>query len=102
MYENNSMSKFILDLNKDAIIHPVSLGKKYGLDVQKSYKLCETLLEQGFLTLLLEAHCPHCNQWTGKLYQTFMELSESLDCPHCGKRISDLLAENTYVVYKRI
>ena len=72
-----------------------------GLSVQDVYFVLEKLADKGILTSVLEVHCPHCNQWTGIRYQSFLEIPEKTVCPKCGEEISDEIFENSYIVYKK-
>lgn len=108
----DSINHFIQEVNRviivkdtkendsTVIIYPgQNIPKK--LSIQDVYAVLEKLADKGILTSVLEVHCPHCDQWTGIRYQSFLEIPEKTVCPKCGEKISDEIFENSYVVYQK-
>lgn len=90
----------ILQLEKDAIIHPQDYVSA-SMPIEEVYFQLGQMEERGILTSVLETRCPYCGNWTGKLYDGFYELPIKETCPSCQKSFGDTVSENSYVVYQK-
>ena len=83
-------------------IYAKDISALFHISIKSAYVCLEALVDEKLLTSVLEVWCPFCCNFTGKQYDSFLEVPVEVVCPVCGKVISDVLAENNIVVYRRL
>jgi len=94
--------EYVSAFERGDLIHPAETAAVLHLNLYKTYKRLEVLVDKGILTSVLEVFCPHCKRFTGITYDVFWEIPDKLSCPLCGEEIEELVSEDTLVVYRKL
>ncbi|WP_317411548.1 hypothetical protein [Clostridium baratii] len=80
---------YISTKNKGTYVYPEVLEEKFGLDMNKSFKICVFLEKRSLLKRVYKLYCPNCQEIGDEMFDSFNEIEDYGYCEICGKNLID-------------
>ena len=97
--QQNSIVSFLSNYSHGQRIYPSALKRELHISMEDSYKILETLSDEGFLEGWYEYRCGNSQNLVG-LVRYINELPPTFECENCNSPMNTL--ENTIKIYKVI